>query len=375
MSGPSLLVAETTTGRITDVLDHRDGVTGLRWSDTLNAAGSIDSVTIPMAVVRDLQLRDRTHGMRCSLAVERDGALKQAGPITGRAWNWEKGELTLSAGGLWTLLDKRVIYNDNDYPSGLRTFSNVSLGGLAVSLVQDMLNRIPPYTNLPIVLPAIESGDHTESFARWALSRYGEQLRQITQRAVDAPDIHFQARRRGDDPRYLEWVMQVGSELMPSLSQGGPDWVFDTSAPKSPVLGISTDEDASSMATASWVSGGGQEADMKLTTGMVDDDLTLLNNGWPYMEVDEAHPTISDYTTLLDYAAALAARAGRPIEVFKVQVTGAAAAEVHPGDYARVITAGDVWLGDMDRTMRVKTVSGDLSDVVTLDMFPMQGLL
>jgi hypothetical protein len=65
-----------------------------------------------------------------------------------------------------------------------------------VSLVSHMLNAVPPFTNLPIVLPAIESGDHTESFARWELSRYGEQLRQITQRATDAPDIRFTPRRR-----------------------------------------------------------------------------------------------------------------------------------------------------------------------------------
>jgi hypothetical protein len=61
--------------------------------------------------------------------------------------------------------------------------------------------------------------------------------------------------------------------------------------------------------------------------------------------------------------------------VFKVQVSAAAAAEVMPGDYAQVITKGDPWLGDMDRTMRIRQVTGDLSDVVTLEMFPMQALL
>jgi hypothetical protein len=239
--------------------------------------------------------------------------------------------------------------------------------------------QVPPLSTITVqfsslgVLPAIESGDHTESFARWALLRYGEQLRQITQRATDAPDIRFQPRRKAADRRYIEWVMEVGDLAMPTLTQGGPDWVFDSSAPKSAVRGISTDEDASGMATATWVTGNGMEADMQIARGF--DDGTLYNNGWPWMEVDESHSTVSDNAILLGYADALALRAARPIEAFKVSVSAAAAAEVLPGDYAQVITKGDPWLGDMDREMRVRKVSGDLSDMVTLEMFPMQALL
>jgi hypothetical protein len=78
---------------------------------------------------------------------------------------------------------------------------------------------------------------------------------------------------------------------------------------------------------------------------------------------------------LLGHADNLLARSGRPVEVFKVSGAADAAREVQPGDYCRVITKGDPWLGDMDRTMRVKQVSGDLSDVLTLEMFPLAALL
>jgi len=369
----SLLIGEVLTGRITVTLTGGELPTSLRWVSVLNNTGSLDSVTLPSSVVRKYDLRQLTYGERCFLAVEVDGRIKQAGPVTARAWDWEKGELTLGAAGIWHLMDKRVIYDDADYPSGIRTFSNVSLGGLAVSLVSHMLNAVPPFTNLPIVLPAIESGDHTESFDRWALSRYGEQLRQITQRATDAPDIRFTAHRTSSDPRNIEWVMEVGTEVMPSLSQGGPDWVFDTSAPRSSVRGIATDEDATDMATAVWVTGNGMEADMKIARGF--DDGTLLNNGWPFMEIDEAHSTVDDNVTLQGHADNLMKRAGRPVEVFKVQVSAEAAAEVQPGDFCRVITKADPWLGDMDRTMRVRQVAGDLSDTVALEMYPMAALL
>jgi hypothetical protein len=368
----SLLIGEVRTGRITVTLDGGEVPTSLRWTDELNRAGSLDGVTIPSPVVAKYDLRQLTYGARCFMAVEVDGRIKVGGPIWGRAWDWEKGELTLSAAGLWSLLDKRKIEDDATYPSGLLTFSGVSLGGLAVSLVSHMLGHIPPYTNLPVVLPTVEPGDNEESFARWEILDYGEQLRQITQRAVDAPDIRFAPRRTAADPRFIEWVMQVGTEGQPSLTQGGPDWVFDTSAPRSSVLGISTDEDATQMAQKVWVTGNGSEADQKMASNS---DLTLVDLGWPLTEVDESHPTVDDYDTLLGHADNLLARSNRPIEVFKVSVRAEAAREVSPGDYCQVIVKGDPWLGDMDRTMRVQKVSGDLSDTLTLDMFPLAATL
>jgi hypothetical protein len=208
--------------------------------------------------------------------VERDGRILQAGPIWSRTWDWEKGELTLGASGMWSMADHRIIYDD----ASTRPASSASPGrwvGSRSAWSRTCWANVPPFTNLPIVLPAVEAGSNTESFARWELSRYGEQLRQITQRATDAPDIAFRARRRSDDPRFLEWLMLVGTVAAPSLTQGGPDWVFDTTLPKSPVLGISTDEDATQMATSSWATGNGSEADMKQARAF--DDGTLLNNG------------------------------------------------------------------------------------------------
>lgn len=375
-------VGEIMSGRITDTIP----VTGLRWSDTLNGNGSIDSVTVAGSVVRDRNLRQKTYGGRCFLAVERDGRILQAGPIWSSSWNWEQEVLTLGASGMWSLADRRIVHDDASFNNGgILTFTG-SLGGIAVGLISHMLNRTPPYTNLPIVLPAIESGSETEAFARWEMQRYGDALRKITQQAIDAPDIAFRARRRGDDPRFLEWLMMAGTVDAPSLSQGGPDWVFDTTLPKSPVLGISTDEDASQMGTFAWATGNGSEADMKMVTS-VDPALTLFNAGWPYIEVDESHPTVDDYPTLTGLAENLQVKVGRPVEVYKVQVSADYARDVRPGDYCQVITkapvkqpdgswsAGANWLGDMNRRMRVKTVSGDLSDVFTLDMFPLAALL
>lgn len=365
----NLLVGDLLTGQITATVEP----TALRWTDTLNSSGSIEGVTLPLSVVRDHDLRGKTNGVRSFIAVEVDGRIKQAGPIWSRTWNWEQQQATVSAAGVWSWLDRcfvRPAVLTPPIQSNVFTVSGKSLGGIARALVERA--TLYDYASVPIVLPPDEAGTHTESFPVWSLLRYGEQLRQITQRATDAPDIAFTPRRRQDDPRFIEWVMRVGTAEAPALQQVGPEWVFDTSAPRSPVLGISTDEDATGMAQQIFVTGNGQEEAILFAAA---DDNTLIDLGWPITEASASFHTVEEQATLDGHAASELERSNRPIESFKVAVHRSAAAEVLPGDYARIVTRGDVWLGDLNRSMRVRSVSGDLSDVVTLEMFPVEAIL
>jgi len=374
-----VLIGEFKSGRIITTLTSGD-VTGLRWSDELNAAGSITGVTIPEPVVRKYHLREHTHGWRNFLAVEVDGRIVQAGPVTSRTWDWESGTLTLGAAGLWAYLDRvkvRISPLAAPIQRNSLTIAGKSLGGIARGLVAQLLTFY--YTQLPIVLPPDEAGDHEETFPMWKLLTYGEQIRQITQRAVDAPDVRFVPRRKAGDPRFLEWVMQVGTDLTPQLFQAGPDWVFDTTAPKSPVLGISTDEDPTEMAQRVYLTGYGQEEDILM---VMREDNSLLERGWPRTDADDAHHTVERLNTLAGHAEALLARRARPIEVWRLTVRArrddgrpGIGWEVMAGDYCQVTTKGDAWIPDGTRTMRVKTVTGDLSDNLTLEMYPMAAQL
>lgn len=364
-----VLYGEFKTGRVTGVLP----ATSVSWSAEQNAAGSISNVSVPEDVARDLDLRQATHGWRNFLAVERDGRIVQAGPITSRTFDWQSGAVTLGAAGIWAWMDHVFIRPAGvvfPYQKFTYTLSGKTLGGIARGLVARLLAS--GFTGVPIVLPADEAGDRTESWPVWQLSTYGEQLRQITQRAVNAPDIRFAPRRKAGDPRFLEWVMQVGTATAPALSQAGPDWVFDTTVARSPVLGISTDEDATSMAQQVWVTGNGMEEDQLMALRYDD---TLLKLGWPLTEAEENHATVEEQDTLRGHADNLLARSARPIEVWRVTVKADAAREVMPGDYCQVITRGDVWVPDGQRRMRVQKISGDLGDTLTLDMYPMAGVL
>lgn len=361
-------VGEVLSGRITATIP----VTAASWSATLNDSGAV-SATVAEEVVRKYDLRHLTEGNRTFLAFERDGRIKQAGPIRSRSWDWSTGALTLGAVGIWGWLDKRIILSptaQRPFQKTTVTFSGKSLGGIARALVQQAISM--SYSGVPIVLPDDETGSHTESYPMYAVLKYGDQLRQITQRATDAPDIAFVPRRTAADPRYIEWVMRVGTEVAPALQQDGPDWVFDSSAPRSGVFGISTDEDSSAMAQQVFATGNGQEESILLG---YDYDLTLLNAGWPLTDADAAFSTIELQSSIDDQAANLLNQSARPIESFKATVAAEMVEQVEAGDFCQVITKGDVWLGDMDREMRVKTISGDLTDKVSLEMFPLAGLL
>lgn len=369
MTDIKLLIGETVSGRITHTLDGDELPTSLKWADVLNGPGSIDRVTIPEGTVRKYNLKQHTHEWRCFLAVEVNGRIKQAGPIVTRPWDPVRRELTLGARGIWAWLDKRIVAPVSvpfPYADASVSFSEKSLGGIARGIVATATTSI--YAQLPIVLPPDETGTRTETFRTYQLLTAGSQLRQITQRAVDAPDIRFVPRRTEADPRYIEWVMLVGTEDRPALYQGGPDWIFDTSAPKSPVVRIGQDSDGYDMAQQVWGTGSGQA---ESTVMAVSSDRTLLDlpSPWPLTESTISHPTVEEVGTLLEHVANARQQVARPIEVWKVIGRLEAFNEVAPGDYCRTVTVGDAWFGDMDVTTRIASVSGDLSDELEFAMF------
>ena len=360
---PRVLFGDFLTGEIYDEID----AASCSWAQELNDTGSVSQVIVPEAEVRRLDLRHRAQSIRTFLAVEQNDRIREAGPLVSRSWDWQRGQLTLGAAGFWWWLDRRVFQSPD---SEFLTIANRSLGGIARSMLFN--TTALQYSNPPLVLPPQMNGTHTETFWRWNLPRVGEQLRQLTQRAVDAPDIRFRPRRRADDRRYLEWVADIGTEDEPKLSQVGNDWVFDATAPRNPVRGIGTDEDASNMAEQVWVTGNGMEQDMLLARSS---NLELLEAGWPLTEATTSRPTVEDRTTLIEHSDAFLEASNRPIEAIKVTVRADAATEVLAGHYCRVKVADDPWLPDGEFRMRIAKISGTLGDDVTLDMYPMQAVL
>jgi len=367
----TVLYGELRTGRITGSID----VTTAPWSVVANGPGRIKT-EIAEHIVRDLDLRNNAQAARCFLAVDVDGRIQEAGPIWSRTWNDDDGVLTLGAAGLWSLFDHRHVLELADAGTPIQsrsvTLDTLTLGGIGKGLVALAMQWAGG--NLPLVMGiGATAGDHTETFPGWKLLKVGDQLRELTAREAGAPDIRFRPRYQADR-RFIEWVMDTGDEDQPLLTQVGADWVFDATARKGPVVSINTDEDATVMGMWAFETGQGNEEDTLMAWAY---DRTLVDAGWPLLEVSELRSTVSDLGTLSGHADNLLARSARPIETWTVTVRAAAAAEVLPGDYCQVVPrTSSAWLGlEGTAFMRVKTKSGDLGDNIKLEMYAVAGRL
>jgi hypothetical protein len=360
----TLLFGDLRGGRIYDTLD----VTGCSWEQVANDAGSITSVTVEAHEVRR-KLKGQMFTASSFLAVDVDGRLQEAGPVWSLGWDDEAQQLGIGAAGLWSLFDHRtvlpVLAADARVQDAVTTVSGTDLGGIGRALVAQALTHAGG--DLPLVLPDPPPGDRTESWYGWQLAKVGDQIRQLTQRADNAPDIRFRPDYTADRLG-VQWFYEAGTEAAPLLTQAGDDWYFDQTVAKSPVLNINTDEDGTQMGMLAWATGNGSEADILLSHWY---DPTLVDAGWPLLEVYEADSTVEDQGTLDDHAQNLAGRSARPPVAWKVVVKASAAREVLAGHYARVVVRDDhPWLPGGETFLRVAKKSGDLTDKVTLTMYP-----
>jgi hypothetical protein len=271
------------------------------------------------------------------------------------------------------------------------TLGPYDLSGIVIELVNNAYacsyGSFPPM-RAPASLP----GSRTWVFDGWQSIWLGTQLRQITQQYVQAPnpnpssgfteptiagiDIAFTPRRKPEDKTIIEWVVGTGTEAAPKMVQTGADWLFDATAPRTPVRGISVQSDGASMGIQAYASGNGSEQSTLMGYLFNDAGQQLENAGYPLIDVEGHYPTATDYTTLTAFMTTLMSVSSRPIEVWQVDVAADQANEVLPGHYCRVITKDDPFVGTTNRRMRVQSINGNIgSDTVTLNMFSQAGTL
>lgn len=363
-----VLVADLRSGRILADVPVEDAA----WEIERNGAGSV-SATVVGQVVEDLDLRSAAAAARSVLAVESEGRIWQAGPIWAHGWSWSTQKLTLGAAGLWSLFDLRfvlpVLAAGARVQDATTTVSNASLGQIARELVAQAMTYAGG--NLPMVLPDPEVGTRTETFPGYALLDVGEQLRQLTKRQVDAPDIRFAPRRDPADPRFLQWVMQTGTAARPQLSQAGPDWLLDMTVPKTPVVDLNVAVDGSRLASRTFSIGNGQDRDVKIGTRY---DPTLVDAGYPLLEAQESRSSVDSQAVLNGHAANLQARRSRPVESWTLQVRRQRAVEMFEGHWVKVRIAGDAYIPDGDHRGQIDSLKGGLGETVDLAMAPTDGL-
>jgi hypothetical protein len=332
------------------------------WSVPLNAPGTVQATcNLEDPDTRALALWNTTAPGKTVLAVEEQGIIMEAGPIWTRQWDQDASTLSIAAKGIWSCFDQRFIEQlvaatisttqftvpDPADVGGTKTIPNPALqtkfSGLDLgSIGRQLVNLAMSWTggSLPIVLPATVPGGHERIWEGAEFKKVGEELRSLTQ-VENGPDIRFQPRFTAD-LLGVEWLYMAGTQERPLLySDQVQTW--DLTAPESAITNLSVDEDASSIASLAWATGG-RANDTVLVSRAYDE--SLVASGYPLWEVlDSSHSNVIEQPTLDAYAADAVVYGHGPIQVwsFHAEITGQPSfGSYGVGDYV------DLFIGDRD---------------------------
>jgi hypothetical protein len=350
-------------GRITNDLPMVDTSWSVVMDDAAPLSGSLILTDPDVAALNPYLTAEPC---RCFLAVsytDPDGTetFLAGGPIWTHAYDDTTKTLTIGAAGLWSYYDHRKVLpvlSAGVNPATVTTSMTSSLGTIAKQLVQ--LAHTHTAGALPVVFPADESGSNVRTYAGSAMTQVGQALRDLTG-VQGGPEIQFVPRRTAADPRYIEWVMRIGTTAKPLLSQAGDDWTWDATVPKSSVTGISVNRDGTQMADRAWEQGAGSDISTLFSQA---NDTTLTTAGFPLLEVlDSTHTDVTVQATLDTWVAGLLASSVRPVETWTVKVRRDEppnVAQYAVGDYVSLTIGGLTRLG-----VQTATVDGNDVTLVT----------
>ncbi|ACU39454.1 hypothetical protein [Actinosynnema mirum] len=329
------LLADTVTGRIIGTAPY-EGTPG--WQYGVNLGGQVQ-ITVPARKVDRLpaDLHAMFEPWRVTLAMVYGRFVVQAGPIMTYRWDDDAGALTVGAGGLWAVLNRRVLKSSHQgsitEAEADVVLAGLSLGTIAKRLVQHA-ETSDAYGGLPIAYPDDVTGAHERTYYGYDLAMVGERLTQLTQ--VDqGPDVELRP-RFATAPGFLEWEMRIGA---PMLGVSMPQQSVRYGAG---LRRLDVDGDASEQ--ASDVRTPGQGMERALPVGRATDS-TLQQVGHPALHsVDRGHTSVTETPTLDGHAAATIALRGRPVETW----TGIMRADgALPGSERRGVGLGAFAAGDV----------------------------
>jgi hypothetical protein len=359
-------VFETVTGKFIANLDGNVST----WARELNGTDTATVQLTPGAITLATrgELRNVTEPWRMSLAVLWDDIPIVYGPIITRQWDG-KG-LKINVGSIKLLLARRKAHMWGiPYNTQTLTYTNLSLGSIAVALVRDVAEAVAKAgSGLPIVFPS----DIVDLDPTHQRTYPGTENKDITSLLDDlsgvlnGPDIDFLAGWTDATHTYMQYTMRVGTPTAPMLIQPN-QLVFDATQPDSAVKSVSYIEDGSQLATTQWAAGAGMDTGTVMSKAT---SLDLVTKGWPLLEGEKDYKTVENQATLDTYSAGDLATNQTPTVQWGMVID----AEMPPsfgtyqiGDIGRVRIKNHVWIPDNDNYLvRIIMMSGTGAATVTL---------
>jgi hypothetical protein len=369
------LVGDLLTGRRIQWLNAVAG----SWSEVLNDAGEVScSVLLSDPVNRALGLRESAAVGKAFLAAVDGDLVLQAGPIWVHDWDDDAQTLKLTAAGMWSYFDHRVllpvlagrlptdvttdtrfsaIVSDPDavgypWPSDTRQ----SLQTIAKRLVEQA--QTWPNGDVPVILPDEVAGENERWYKGSAVAFVGQRLRELTG-VLGGPDIMFTPRWT-PDRLGIEWVMRIGTPSEPLLFSAQRQ-KFQLGLAGSSLSSLTVKVDGRALASTGFATGGKSDGQAIVT---VSEDSTLLEAGYPALDaVDSSHSTASEESTVQRYSDELVEFGRTPSTVwsFSHDLSQRPFLEAfNAGDFATVSVRGNAYLEDGESTMRLLSRSGDI---------------
>jgi hypothetical protein len=357
MANFSASIFEIRTGKIVirdiPVIDNPDFMRQVNQEGSWSISIQVGDISVPATeTLRGIFAPWR---FGCAIAWD-DQYIAQAGPIITSQFDDDSAIISVSGGGLWSLLNRRVVI-DPDYPLAPTTASSLlnlatgdlnygplSLHTIAKHLVQDSCAR--PNFALPIDFPADISGTSVRNYPIYDLAPVGQRLKELTQ-VENGPDVDFAPYFDPSTPGYIRFQMRIGNPL---LEQDGLDLVWDYGTG---LRAVSIDSNGTAMVSGSFIRGNGSE---RASLVAYDQDLTLVNGGWPPTEIVESYSSVTEGATLQGHAAGAIELRRVPIELWSADVRADQIpmfGTYHPGTFAVFNMIDHLWVPDGGYLQRI----------------------
>jgi hypothetical protein len=291
------------------------------------------------------------------LVMENFGQIIYAGFITDADYDRDAGTVTVYHEDAFSLWRKRIMAGtvaDGMQAGPALTFTNVTLPTLVKQAFYNGQNDAARF-NVPIVLPADESGTQSKKFDPWELPTVASVVEELMS-TEGGPDIDLFPRWRDDGS--IEWFLRMGN-----LTEGV--WSWDISAPLSRVSGFKLRKSGDNMANRIAAVGEGSEKKMLLSV----QDGSATSDFLP-LDAVKSYKGEKDPAALAARARADLAACSKPTEQVSmdVEMTDNFTADMlRLGGTVNWRVQDDPFVGTGSRSARLIEFSGDLTNKIHLE--------
>lgn len=365
-----MFVGELTTGKNIIPIPAVDGEYEIRR----NREGSIScDVTLSSKAHRRLDLAQNAAEGRTYLAIAEGEHVFAAGAIWDHEYDDDARRLTLTAEGMWSVLNRRFILpaavetvsllltsGDDEgkpNPAVATVFTGESWPAIVRGIIEQGFTRAGG--QLPIVFGPDGVGAHDKTYDSASFKSQGEAITDLTE-LVNGPEVEFRPEfnAAGDG---LEWHAVVADDTSLQIASVGRPHRFDFSVPKRTVRKLKTKSSARELSSEAWATGG-RQASIALISRAA--NTVLTDRGYPRLEtLNAAHSTVTEQATNDAYAEDELNLGSAPARWWSFESNMDAVPTVgslHLGDYCDVIIRGNAYLPDGTHRRRIAAMAGSL---------------